>query len=526
MPKKNRLIPPSVPARAIADEESMWDLSDSIDWANLDLELSESDLAVIAEIEDSERDLFWLKDAEAALTRLTGIEAKDINSDLLLNPYTLHPLCLADSSGVDAARLSPHGGIKLSELGELAVSVRSGEPIKSDTGAFIFGKEEKNIFLATHTGWREPVVLQRYRHHYRVMDKRTGKAFAAPDGGIYYSVPAAKALFPKDAPHLITAAGLTQSRVLDKRTGKVFAAPDGRIYYSVPDAKATFPADSSHLVTAAALSRSRVMDKRTGKPFAAPDGRIYDSVPGAKAAFPADALHLITAVALSQSRVIDKRTGKPFAAPDGMIYYSVLDAKTACPDDAPHLVTANALSYGRVMDKRTGNSYVAPDGRIYDSVHAAKALFPDDAPYLVTAAALSQSRVIDKRTGKLFMALDGKIYYSVADAQAAFPDDAPFLITANAFSTSKSRAKKCQPADPSGSFSLTEEATHTDDAPCPLVPAALPSSRSKKRPPPIKNSLSVSKDAFFASSREDLASSTIISATDASKRVKPNSTGV
>ena len=157
---------------------------------------------------------------------------------------------------------------------------------------------------------------------------------------------------------------------------------------------------------------------------------------------------------------------------------------------------------------------------------AAKALFPDDAPYLVTAHALSHSRVMDKRTGKLFMAPDGQIYYSVPDAKARFPDDAPFLITANAFSMSKSRAKKCQPADPSGSFSLTEEATHMDDAPCPLVPAALPSSVSKKRPPPIKNPLSVSKDAFFASSGEDLASSRLIDASGDLKRWKPNTASV
>ena len=338
MPKKNRSIPPSVPARAIADEESLLDL-DSLDW-------NESDLALITEIEESEAELFWLQDAEAILTNLQGIEAKDINSDLLLNPHTLHPLCLDDSLGVDAARLALTEAIKLSALGELVVTVRSGEPIKSATGAFIFGTENKNIFLATHRDWSEPIVLQKYRYQYRVMDRRTGKPFVASDGKAYYLIHDAKALFPEHSPYLVTAMALYQLRVMDKRTGKVFAAPDGRIYHSVPDAKA---------------------------------------------------------------------------------------------------------------------------------------LFPDDAPHLVTAMALLKS---------------------------------------------KARAKKCQPADPSGSFSLTEEATHTDDVPCRFVPAALPSSVSKKRPPPIKNPLSVSKDAFFASSREDLASSRLIDTTDASKRWKPNSASV
>ena len=383
MPKKNRSIPPSVPARAIADEESLLDL-DSLDW-------NESDLALITEIEESEAELFWLQDAEAILTNLQGIEAKDINSDLLLNPHTLHPLCLDDSLGVDAARLALTEAIKLSALGELVVTVRSGEPIKSATGAFIFGTENKNIFLATHRDWSEPIVLQKYRYQYRVMDRRTGKPFVASDGKAYYLIHDAKALFPEHAPYLVTANALSHSRVMDKRTSKAFAAPDGRSYHSVPDAKAAFPADAPFLVTAVALYQLRVMDKRTGKVFAAPDGRIYHSVPDAKA------------------------------------------------------------------------------------------LFPDDAPHLVTAMALLKS---------------------------------------------KARAKKCQPADPSGSFSLTEEATHTDDVPCRFVPAALPSSVSKKRPPPIKNPLSVSKDAFFASSREDLASSRLIDTTDASKRWKPNSASV
>lgn len=87
MPKK-RLIPPSVPAPAITDKDSMLDFSD--------LEWNESDLPVISEIEDSEKDLFWLKDAEA-ISMLTGIEARDINSQQLLKPFTLRPICLDDS---------------------------------------------------------------------------------------------------------------------------------------------------------------------------------------------------------------------------------------------------------------------------------------------------------------------------------------------------------------------------------------------------------------------------------------------
>ena len=475
MPKK-RLIPPSMPApaRAKADEESMLDLSD---WSSPDIEWSESNIAAIAEIEDSVTGLLWLQDAGPALASLIGIG----NPDLLIDRHTLCPLCLDDTAKIDAARFPPTEAIKLSALGELVVTVRSGEPIKNDTGEFIFGKENKNIFLATHPDSREPIVLQRHRSQYRVMDRRTGKAFASPDGQIYYSVSDAKALFPEDAPHLITANALYHSRVIDKRTGKPFVALDGKNYYSVPDAKALFPDDASFLVTAHTLVNSRVMDKRTGKAFAAPDGQIYYSVPDAKALF---------------------------------------------PDDAPHLITADALSHSRVMDKRTGKAFTASDGQIYCSVTDAKAACPEDAPFRVTAQTLSQSRVMDKRTGEPFVALDGQIYYSVPDAKALFPEDAPHLVTALAFSTTKARAKKCKPADPSGSFCLTEEVGHTDDAPCPLVPAALPSSVSKKRPPPINNPLSVSKDAFFASSRENLASSRLIDTTAASKRWKPNSTGV
>ena len=441
MPKE-RLIPPSVPAPAIADKESMLNFSD-LD----DLEWNESDLAVISEIEESEKDLFWLKDAEAILS-LTGIEAKDINSERLLNPDTLRPICLDDSSGFDAARLPHHEAIKLSALGELVVSIRSGEPIKSDTGAFIFGKENKSIFLTTHPEWSEPLALQKNRQNYRVMDRRTRKAFTTPDGQIYYSVSDAKAAFPDDASFLVSTWALSHSRVMDKRTGKVFADSDGRIYYSVPEAKAAFPDDASYLVTGVALYKNSVMDKRTGKPFAASDGRIHYSVPEAKAAFPDDAPYLVTPVTLSKSRVMDKRTGKVFAGPDDQIYYSVPDAKTA---------------------------------------------FPDDASFLVTAEDLYKSRVMDKRTGKVCAAYDG----------------------------SKTREKKCKPSDPSGSFSLTAQVTHTDDAPDPVVPAVLSSSTSKKRPPPVKNPLSASTDAFFASSREDSASSMLKESGD-SKRWKPN----